>query len=280
MVAPLVVLLTVFVGLPLGRVVWYSFSKYDGLTGPTWTGLANFRFLWGWDDFHRVLLNNVLLVCGLAVWVAVPFVVAVLIYSSRQANLIRTVLFLPALLPPIVVGGIFRLLLAQNGPINSALRAVGLGTLAQGWLTGQHIVLLSVVLMILWAVLGSGVLFYSSGLSAISHSYVEAALLDGARWHQLVWHIYRPALRPVTQFWALLLTAATITSFFPWIYGLTQGGPGISSTTLDYLVYSDGIQSGQLGVASAIALVSILVVTALLLAQLAVRRVRSTGDWS
>jgi ABC-type sugar transport system permease subunit len=280
LVAPLVVLLLVFVGLPLGRVVWYSLTDYDGFTGPTWTGLDNYRFLWGWGDFHRVLLNNVLLVAGIVVWIVVPFVISVLIYASRYASLIRTLLFLPALLPPIVVGGVFRLLLAEDGPVNASLRAVHLGFLAQSWLTDEHVVLVSVVLTILWAVMGSGVLFYSSGLSAISHSYIEAALVDGARWWQLVWHIYRPALRPVTQFWALLLTVATVTAFFPWIYSLTQGGPGISSTTLDYLVYRNGIQSGQLGIASAVAVVGVLLIAILLLVQLGARRVRATGDWT
>jgi ABC-type sugar transport system permease subunit len=117
-------------------------------------------------------------------------------------------------------------------------------------------------------------------LSAISSSYIEAAILDGARWHQLVWHIYRPALRPVTRFWILLLTVGTVTSFFPWIYGLTQGGPGIASTTLDFQVYVSGIQDGRLGLGSAIAVVGILLILVLLAAQFAAGRVRRAGGWT
>jgi ABC-type sugar transport system permease subunit len=279
-VAPLVAMLVVFVVLPLGRVVYYSFTRYDGLTPAEWVGLDNYRFLVEWGDFWRILLNNALLVCGIAVWVAVPFVLAIVIFGHRRANIVRTILFIPALLPPIVIGGVFRLLLADQGPLNEALRTVGLGALAQPWLAEESIVLFSVVGVIAWAVMGTGVMLYSAGLAQIDASYVEAAVLDGARWRQLVWHIYRPALRPVTRFWTLLLTVGTVTSFFPWIYGLTSGGPGIASTTLDFQVYVSGVQDARLGLGSALAVVGILLIVVLLSVQVAAARVRRAGEWT
>ena len=279
-VAPLLAALGFFVALPLVRVVYYAFTRYDGLTPAEWVGLENFEFLTQWADFGRILTNNLILVVGIVVWIVIPFLLAIVIFGHRRADLVRTLLFLPALLPPIIIGNVFRLLLGDGGPVNEALRTVGLGALAQGWLTDEKLVLFSIIFVIAWAFMGSGVLFYSAGLSAISQSYIDAAILDGARWHQLVWHIYRPALRPVTRFWALLLTVSTVTSFFPWIYGLTQGGPGIASTTLDYQVYVSGIQNGQLGLASAIAVVGIGVILVLLLAQFAAGRVRAAGEWT
>lgn len=279
-VAPLVAMLVVFAAIPLGRVVYYSLTRYDGLTPAEWVGIDNYRFLLEWPDFGRIVLNNVLLVCGIVVWVAVPFVLAIVLFGQRRANVVRTILFVPALLPPIIIGGVFRLLLADGGPVNEALRTVGLGALAQPWLADEHLVLLSVVAVIAWAVMGTGVMLYTAGLATISPSYVEAAILDGARWHQLLWHIYRPALRPVTRFWALLLTVGTVTSFFPWIYGLTQGGPGIASTTLDFQVYVSGIQDGRLGLGSAIAVVGIVLIVVLLAVQVAVGRMRRAGEWT
>ncbi len=279
-VAPLLAALAFFVLLPLGRVVYYAFTRYDGLTPAEWVGGANFEFLTEWNDFQRILVNNLVLALGIVLWVIVPFVLAIVIFGHRRADLVRTIIFLPALLPPIIIGNVFRLILGDGGPVNETLRSVGLGALAQGWLTDERLVLLSIIFVIAWAFMGSGVLFYSAGLSAISQSYIDAAILDGARWHQLVWHIYRPALRPVTRFWALLLTVSTVTSFFPWIYGLTQGGPGIASTTLDYQVYVSGIQNGRLGLASAIAVVGIFVIVVLLLAQYAGARVRKAGEWA
>jgi raffinose/stachyose/melibiose transport system permease protein len=118
-------------------------------------------------------------------------------------------------------------------------------------------------------VLGTGVMLYSAGLSAIPKEQIEAAVVDGAGWWHLVWFIYRPALRPVTRFYVLLLTVTTVTGFFPWIFGLSQGGPGIASTTLDYDVYTAGITGGVWGRASAIAVFSVLLLIVLVLLQVA-----------
>ncbi len=276
---PLVVLLLVFVYAPIARLVYYATTEYDGLRPPEFVGLDNFAFLAGWPDFRRAIGNTVVLTLGVVVWVGLPFLLAVIIHRRRSANLVRAILFLPALLPALIVGRAFRLVLAEQGPINEALRGVGLGPLAQPWLASETWVLPTVIAVIAWATMGTGVLLYSAGLSSLSTDYVEAALVDGARWRQLVWHIYRPALSPVTRFWLLLLTIGTVTSFFPWILGLTQGGPGTASVTLDYQVYRSGVQTSRLGLASAIALVGVLVVAVLLVVQLLMRRVRGSDEW-
>jgi ABC-type sugar transport system permease subunit len=273
--APTLILLGVFVYSPLVRVVKTSFTKWDGVSPPVSVGMANYRFLWGFGDFHRIVVNNLVLASGIAIWVALPFIVAIIIFNLRGVDTIRLALFVPALLPPVIVGGVFRLVLAERGPLNGALRSLGLGFLAAPWLDDDRLVLLSVIGMIAWAVLGTGVLFYSAGLAAIPDSHIEAATIEGARWWQMVWFVYRPALRPVTRFWTLLLTIGTVTSFFPWIFGLTQGGPGIASTTLDYEVYTTGIVNGQYGLGSAIAVITILFVACLLAVQAAFGRVRS-----
>ena len=276
---PLAVLLIVFVYAPMVRLVYYAFTDYNGLLPPEWVGLDNFRFLLEWPDFHRVVLNTFLLAAGLFVWVGLPFFLAIVIHGRRGANVIRALLFLPALLPALIVGRAFRFVLADQGPVNEVLRGTGLDVLAQPWLASETWVIPTVIAVIAWATMGTGVILYSAGLASLSKDYVEAAKVDGARWHQLVMHIYRPALTPVTRFWLLLLTIGTVTSFFPWILGLTQGGPGIASTTLDYQVYRSGVQTSRLGLASAIAIVGVIVVALLLAVQLLLRRIRGGEDW-
>lgn len=277
---PQMLLIAVFVLWPLCMVFYYSTTKYDGLSDPIPVGLANFEFLATWSDFHRILLNNLLLVGGVVFWVFVPFVLAIFIFPMRSASAVRAVLYIPAMLPPIIVGGVFRIVLADDGPVNTFLRTIGLGWLAPGWFTDANFVLITVVLVIGWATLGSGVLFYSTGIAAISPSYIEAALLDGANRRQLIWHIYRPALRPITRFWVLLLTVSTVTGFFPWIYGLTQGGPGVASTTLDYAIYVTLNQGSQLGRGAAIAVVSLFFIAMIVLIQAGMRRIRRAEEWS
>ena len=263
----------------MARLGYYAFTEYNGLRPPEWVGLDNFRFLIDWPDFQRAISNTLVLASGLLVWVtpAIPALGRHLRPARR--DLVRAIVFLPALLPALVVGRAFRLVLAENGPINAAFHGIGLDALAQPWLSSETWVLPSLIAVIAWATMGTGVLLYSAGLSSLSRDYVEAAIVDGARWHQLVWSIYRPALAPVTRFWVLLLTIATVTSFFPWVLGLTQGGPGIASTTLDYQVYRSGVQTSRLGLASAIAIVGVLVVAILLAGQLVLRRLRGDDQW-
>lgn len=277
---PLLVAVVVLVWRPIVSLVRYSFTKYDGLNDPTWVGLANYRFLLSWDDFHRILFNNVVLAAGSLVWVAVPFLLAIIVFPLRRADLVRAVLFVPAMLSPIIVGAVFRIVLADDGPVNSLLNSVGLGFLAPGWLSDESFVLVTVILVITWATMGSGVLFYSAGLAAIDPGYFEAARIDGAGFGQMLWHIYRPALRPITRFWMLLLIVSTVTGFFPWIYGLTGGGPGVSSTTLDYAVYQTLNQGGQLGRGAAIAVIAVILVCLILAVQHVTRLLRREGDWS
>lgn len=276
---PALALVGVFMAVPLVYSIKYSFTSWNGVSPPKWIGLANYRFLYHFGDFHRIFFNNLVLVAGVVVWVALPFLLALLLHRLRGANVIRTVLLVPILLPPVVVGALFRLILANNnGALNGALRSAGLGFVAAPWLEGSNLVLFSVVSMIAWAYVGLGVLFYSAGLSAVPLSYVEAAEIEGARWRQLAWYVYRPALRPLTQFWVLILTISTVTSFFPWIVSLTGGGPGVASTTLDYEVYVRGIVNGQYGLGSAIAVVGLVFITLLIVLQLAVRKIRKTYE--
>jgi ABC-type sugar transport system permease subunit len=277
---PLLALVGAFVVWPLVDLVRFSFSRYDGLTPARWVGTANYRFLWNWEDFRRILVNNAILAFGVALWVVVPFVLSILVFTMKRANLIRTILFIPAMLSPIVVGAAFRIVLADDGPVNESLRTIGLGALAPGWLSSERFVLVTVILVICWATMGSGVLFYSSGLAALPPSYAEAAALDGAGFLRLVHHIYRPALRPITRFWTMLLTVSTITGFFPWIYGLTNGGPGVSSTTLDYAVYVTLNQGDQLGRGAAIALIAVVLVVIILAIQQFGRVLRRDPEWT
>jgi ABC-type sugar transport system permease subunit len=273
-VIPAAALIAFFVIYPLVRLAFLSLTRYDGLSAAEWIGLDNYRYLLQWDAFHRILLNTVLLLLGIPIWIAVPFVLAVAMFGARGTGPVRAVLLLPALLPPVVVGSIFRIVLADGGPVNATLRWAGLGFLAPQWLSGPNFVLVTVVLVIAWGVAGMGVMFYSAGLATMDQEVVEAAVIDGARWRHLVWHIYRPALRPVTRFWVLLLVLSTVTSFFPWIFSLTKGGPGVRSTTIDYAVYQEGLVNNELGRASAISIIGIVFVAVVLAVIGAGRRMR------
>ncbi len=273
-VLPSLALIGVFLYSPLTQVVRYSFTDWNGIDTAHGIGLRNYRYLLQSEDFHTILVNQVVLLLGIVVWITVPFCIACSLHGLRGANLIRALLFIPPLLPPVVVGSIFRIILDDKGPVNASLRAIGLAAAAPEWLTGRWIVLIAIIGVITWATMGVGVLLYSAGLATLPPELTDAALIDGASWRDVVWHIYRPHLRPVTRTLILLVTIATGVSFFPWILPLTGGGPGVSSTTLDYEVWGAGVRDGQAGLASAIGVVDVVLIGLVLGAQLLVRRLR------
>ena len=162
-VAPMVALVAVFVVVPLVRVIQLSFTAWDGIGAPQPVGLANFRYLYNWSSFRTVLVNNAILLSGLVLWVLLPFLLATVIYRLRRAALVRTIIFIPTILPPIVIGEVFAIMLSYSGPLNIVLRHLGLGVIALNWLTTPYLVLLSVIWVISWATFGVGVQFFCRG---------------------------------------------------------------------------------------------------------------------
>jgi ABC-type sugar transport system permease subunit len=261
-VLPQLVLVAALVLLPLGRVIYLSFMQYDGFTDPVFIGLQNYLDLIVWKDFQRQVLNTFLLVLALPLWVLLPFTLAALSHDHPRKAWLRFFFLLPGILPAVVVGMIFRMVLSDRGPANELLRALGLPGVP--WLSNDPLVLATVALVIAWGMMGSGVMFYSAGLSALPRERVEAAILDGANWWDLVRHIYWPATIPVTRFWSMILVLATVTTFYPWIVGLTRGGPGIASSTIDHAVFLAGMGSSRLGLAAAMAVVGVLAIIVIL----------------
>ncbi len=271
-VLPSLALIGFFVYSPLTQVVRYSFTDWNAIDPARSVGLRNYRYLLHSADFHTIMINQVVLLFGIVVWITVPFCVACSLHGMRWSNIVRAMLFVPPLLPPVVVGSIFRIILDDKGPLNASLRAVGLGAMAPEWLTGRWTVLVAIIGVITWATMGVGVLLYSARLATLPPELTDAALIDGAGWREVVWHIYRPHLRPVTRTLILLMTIATGVSFFPWILPLTGGGPGVSSTTLDYQVWGAGVRDGEAGLASAIGVVDVILIGLVLGVQLFLRR--------
>jgi ABC-type sugar transport system permease subunit len=79
----------------------------------------------------------------------------------------------------------------------------------------------------------------------------ESAELDGANWRQRLRHIALPGILPTVELWTVLLVIVVFTGIFPWIFTLTRGGPGFSSTTLDYDVYQNALGYGHFDIAAA-----------------------------
>src|SRR5690606_17131095 len=159
---------------------------------------------------------------------------------------------------------VFRSLLAGDGPFNSFLDMIGLGALAQPWLTDAALVKPVIIILVLWAGFGTGVLIFSAAFSAVPSELFEAARLDGAGFWGEFWHIAVPSIRPTILLWMMFQIISIFLFMFSWIYVLTGGGPGLASATMDFSVYREFMRFGFFGTAAAqsVVLVLMIIITA------------------
>lgn len=267
---PACVLLAVFRVVPAMSAFWHGFTEWDGVGSASFVGLANYREVLGDGIFWTAFKNNLALVLSVPVWIVVSLVLALLIHQEIAGwRFFRASFFLPSVLAPVIVGTLFQALLRYNGPVNRGLETVGLGGLARDWLGDPGTALPTLIVVVLWGIFGHGVIVFLAGLAAVPKEIFEAARLDGATGWRYLWYIVVPSLHHVIEFWAVSLIVWSFTSLFAFIYVMTQGGPGYSTTLVEYRLYQEAFQfHGRMGYACALGTALFLMVFGLVLLQI------------
>lgn len=262
----------VLVGLrlwPLYESIQLSFTDWDGISTPHNVGIANYTQLWHDDRFRQSLLTNGKLVLAVPIFVILPFVIAALLQSRVPGwAFFRSAFFFPTLLSPAIIGLTFRMMLKEDGPVNGLLRAVGLGSWAKVWLTDPHWAMIWLVIIAAWAHIGIGVVIFLAAMGSVEPDLIDAARMDGASWLGVQRHVVFWQILPIIELWTVLLLIGVLTSFFPLILLMTNGGPDFATTTAD--LYSYQLAFGgdyRSGYASAAAVV-IFLITVLLVGML------------
>jgi raffinose/stachyose/melibiose transport system permease protein len=255
------VLLPSLLGLGFSFTDWSSYS-----TDIHWVGLANFATtLQPHSRYLGAILNTVIFtIATIILKTVIGLALAVLLTSGvrRLASLYRALIYLPALLPMVAVGIVFKSILDPDvGLLNSTLRVVGLGGLAQQWLTNVSLALWSVIGVDTWKGAGYIMVILIAGILAIPREYYEAASIDGASGWQAFRYITLPLLRPVLAVTTVLNLLYAL-RVFDIVYVLTNGGPGYATDTV-YTVIFDAFGLGQWGVATALSTVFLIVMVAL-----------------
>lgn len=249
-VLPLVAIVGVLIVWPTVTVVGHAFSNWHPGSSSPYVGFANFVNLAKSSTFHTILVNQAILLLGVPIWTVLPLIIAVALYERVPgAGIFRTIYFLPATASPAIIGILFTFLLAPAGPINGLSQSLGLGE--HNWLTNSNLVRPTLIVVLAWATVGTGVVIFTAGLSTIDPQLFEAAQLDGANWWARFWYVARPALHHVTELWVVIIVMTVFVAIFPWIFTLTRGGPGYSSTTIDFSIYQNGLSFGYFGLAAA-----------------------------
>ncbi len=164
---------------------------------------------------------------------------------------IRTLILLPTVFPPLVVGLIWKALYHPDlGLITYYLRYLGVN-IGRGLLVERHLALFAIIIIDVWEWTPLVAIMLLSGLKSLPRDPYEAAVIDGANGFQLLYYITLPLLKP-TILIAILIRALDSMKAFDTIFATTNGGPGTATTVANLRIYEVGIQQSNIGYASAL----------------------------
>jgi ABC-type sugar transport system permease subunit len=254
-IAPAVIGFVVFVGYPLIRSFYLALTKYNGLTDPVFVGLGNFRRLFTTDPAFWPALRATGYLVLLYVPLSLVLGLALAMFCNQRfagVRIVRTLAYLPVVLPAVATITLWKFILdPQVGLLNTILDRLGLPTSL--WLQGPGTSMPSVVMVMLWGVGGTMIIFLAA-LQSVPTELYEAAKVDGAGPWSVFFRITMPMISPIMLLQVILQTTAALQTFNqPKI--LTNGGPGFSTKVLMLSIYENGFPTlgriPQLGYASA-----------------------------
>ncbi len=250
------VLYIVFLIIPSLSGIAYAFTDWNSYSDEVnFIGLTNFQTIFSPGEQYLSYISNTFfftlytsifkLVFGLAL--------ALLLNEGvkRFVHLYRTIIYLPAVLPTLVVALIFKSILnPATGLLNTFLRGVGADTLAKPWLVDPHIALMSVVGVDTWKGVGYIMVILLAGLQTIPREYYEAAEVDGANAWSRFRHITLPMMMPAIVVVTVLNVLYGL-RVFDIVYALTNGGPGYATEVLSTGIFR-AFSQGQYGLGTAV----------------------------
>jgi len=274
--SPWLVGFSVFFGYPLVMSAYLSFQHYDLLSPPRWVGLANYRYLFTIDPQVWTAVRNTLWLIAVLVPLQVVFAFGIALVLARARSgvgIFRTIFYLPALAPPVAATlGFVYILNPATGPVNTILGHLGI----QGplWFQDPAWSKPSLVILGLWGVGNTMIIFLAAVLDVPRQLY-ESASLDGAGPLQRLRWVTLPTVSPVILF-AVILGVIQGLQYFTQAFvasGVASGqasqAADITSVNLGYpvdstlfypvLLYQHGFSDFQLGYASAMAMLLLVV---------------------
>ncbi|HEV2915177.1 MAG TPA: sugar ABC transporter permease [Pyrinomonadaceae bacterium] len=258
LVGPTVLVLLALSIYPLLYAVRVSFQTNVGRSAQ-WT-FRNFARLASDGFFLSALAHTFVYATGALLFEFVLGLGLALLLNRemRGRSLFRASLLVPLMLPPVVVGVVWRLMLNPNfGAINGTLKSLGLDTEALVWTASPKLALASVIAVDVWQWTPFVFLVLLAGLQAIPQEPYEAARIDGSSSWQTFRHITLPLLKPAILI-ALLLRTMDLLRVFDQIFILTEGGPGFATETISLYIYRAAFRFGNFGYAAAMSFVLLL----------------------
>lgn len=259
-ILPALIVLTVFFFIPFFQTIGLSFYDYStSIYDPQFVGVQNYTNILHSGLFYKVMGNTFLfLILAVPFLVIFPLFLAVLINQKiRGITLYKILIYLPVIVSIVVAAIAFKWLYAQEGILNYFVTMFGLKPI--GWLTDSKFSLLSVAIVTIWKGVGYYMMIYLAALMSVPQELYEACDIDGANFLTKHLTVTIPQILPTI---ALVSTISIISAMkvFVEIYVMTKGGPLNSSKTIVYYIYERAFENLDLGYASALAVVLLLVI--------------------
>ena len=281
--APNFIGFAVFTLLPVLFSVFLSFMKWKGGAFNTmeWVGLGNYAEIFKTSKVAEkglgylftkvdlgIALKNTVFYTLVTVPMTLIFAMAlamVLNKAVKGAVGFRTVFFFPYVASMVAICVCWRLMLMKDGPINRFIMLLG-GGFNKSWTADSTMAIWSIILVSVWRNMGYYMVIYLAALQGVPQDLYEAATMDGAnKWQQFT-HVTLPQLRPTT-FFASTMMIISCFKIYDVVAIMTDGGPGRSTKMLVTYIYDEAFSNFNYGIASAIAMVLLVIVLVFTLAQ-------------
>ena len=311
-VAPVVVILGLFLLLPILMALWVSLTGWNGQGSPfraevPFVGMDNYARLFTEDglareDFMISIRNNIYYVAAV-----VPLQTALALFLALVVNkrkgFFRTAFYFPSVTSSVAISVVFLFIFSNSGAVNQILGFLGVqgpqwfsdprgviqlligdppavltehgmfGLTWWDWLSGPSVAMCAIIALVVWTTSGTFMLMFLAALQNIPKTLDEAAMIDGATRWQRFWRVTLPMLKP-TMFLVLTLGLIGTWQVFDQIYVMSQGDPAKTTLTPAFLSYRTAFRDFDYGVGTAISFVLFSIIVLLTLFQRWVMRER------
>lgn len=254
-IVPTVLMFAVFTAAPLVLNIVLSLTRFSIMIAPTpaWTGLSNYRAMLQdpvvWTTLRTLVLYIVIPVpVELILGMALALLLQVDLPGFRRS---RAVYILPMVIPPVVVGLMWNMLLTpQMGGFDNLLVALGFPAIA--WLTHATTAIAGVMLATIWEYTPFTAILFMGAIDSLPQEPYEAARIDGASWWKTVWGVTIPQIIPTVIVATIFQVIGTL-NIFATIYSMTGGGPGRATEPLNFYAFDQAFKYFNLGYGTALA---------------------------
>lgn len=259
---PSIMFFIFFISIPILFTIFLTFTSWKGfdLSQIKLIGFENYIDVFKDKIFLKSFLQTTIFVVLTTIFLNLFGFVGALIIDTKipGTRFLKNAIFLPVLLSPIIIGIMWSRMLDAFGIINKIIQTIGLTKLPILFLGSSKIALYTIIIATLWQFTGYDMLLYYAGLQGIPKELTEAARIDGANEYRVITRIIIPTLSPVMTI-TMLLNIIGGFKVFDIVYVMTAGGPNRSSEVLATYLFQQAFRFNNMGFASVIAIVIILI---------------------